>query len=529
LTERFIKSIDGDPTGDGDAYPGRVVGLRTIKEGLRRYRLIWASSALLGLLIGASFHLIIPNKYVAVTTLYLTEPTGGPAYTVSDDVNLLETDTVAYRALRILHLSNINNLPGSYQGSALGDALLEMKADGGTPAKAVRWAKALAAAFLSVRAKTLGAQTQLVVSTMETQVKHLEVTVQDLNNTINVLSSSGGGPGTANQIAQMVSERGTDETQLTNLQNSIQEDLLQQASLDKGSYVLDPPRVLLVHTKRIFAEDGLSGLVAGLAIGIGGVVVAAIISDRPRRRAEVAALLGAPVELSIRGLAEPTWMSLTSPRGYVKRPGTQLELSQRRLKQRLGQLGHSALAVVGAGRGTTGTAAAVLAGAALSLAADGKQVAVVDLCEGRPLARLFRAKGDGARTVTFRHLQLRLAVAPEDLTSLDPREVAKGADAVLVLANADPAVGVEHLRPWAEAAVVMLRAGKASDLLIEATGQMLREAGVAPMSAFLLGADREDETFGSEEYASYSSTNGARRNGQRYSNWVPTTTTSHSR
>ena len=501
--QRYIASLDGDGPGEeGAVYPGRIVGLRTMKEGLRRHRVFWASCAVLGLVIGAAFHLLIPAKYVAVTTLYLAEP-GGTTYTVADDVNLLETSTVANRALSQLHVGSKAGGPGGYQGLAVGNVLLQIKADSSTPAGAVRWANTLARAFLAVRARTLGGQTNLVVSSLQAQAKQLASDVQRLNHAIAVLSSSQAGPTTSNQVAQMVSERGTDETQLTTLQNEVQQDLLKESAVNKGSYVLDPAQALPVHTKKIFAEDGLSGLIAGLAIGIGIVVVGAIISDHPRRRAEVADLLGVPVELSLHGLGEPGWRTRVGPRGYVQKPSAQLELAQRRLRERVGRLQRPALALVSTGKGSLGTAAALLAGTALSLAGEGKRVAMVDMAEGRPLARLFRVrvKGEMVRTVTLRGKTLRLVVAPEDVVALDSYEATEGADAILVLANADVTVGAEHLRSWAEGAVVVLRAGKASDLLIESTGQVLRGAGVPPVAAILLGADKGDETSGLVDYA----------------------------
>lgn len=501
--ERYIPTLDESGPDEGEeAYGGRIVGLRTMKEGLRRHRFFWASCALLGLVIGATFHLLIPAKYVAVTTLYLAEP-GGSTYTVADDVNLLETSTVAKRAVDQLHPSKSAGLPGGYQGLAMGTVLLEIKADASTPAGAVRWANAIAKAFLSVRAQTLDGQTNLIVSSLQKQVNRLASEVQRLNNAITVLSSSPASPSTSNQVAQMVSERGTDETQLTSLQNEVQQDLLEESAVAQGSYVLDPAQALLVHTKRIFAEDGLSGLVAGLAVGVGIVVVGAIISDHPRRRAEVAGLLGAPVELSLRGLPEPGWRTGAAPRSYVKKPKPQLKLAERRLRERLGRLRRPALALVSTGQGSLGTAAALLASTAVSLAGEGKRVVLVDMAEGRPLARVFRTrmKGDVVSTVALRGAELRLVVVPEDVASLDSWEATKGADAVLVLASADVAAGAEYLRPWAEGAVVVLRAGKASDLLIEATGQVLRSAGVPPVSAILLGADKGDETAGHFEYA----------------------------
>jgi hypothetical protein len=493
---RYISSLDEDGPVEEETYAG-LPGLRTMKAGISRHRLFWTSCAALGLVIGAAFHIVVPAKYTAVTMLYLTEPANG-SYKVGDDASLVDTSAVAYRAAHLLNI--YNDLPGNWEGVAVGDVLLQIQGDGATRASAVRWTKALASAFLTVREQTLGEQTQVVASSLDKQATQLEADVESLNNAITALSS--GGASDANQVTEMLTERGTDQAQLTTLQNEVQQDLLAETAVNTGSYILDPAQAALVHTNRIFAEDGLAGLVAGLAIGIGIIVVGAVISDRPRRRAEVAAVLGAPVELSLRGApAEPGLLRRAARRRFVKRPGPQLKLAQRRLRERLGQSRGPALALVSTGKGCKGTAAVMLVGTALSLAAEGKRVVLVDMAEGRPLAKLLRSrsKGSAVRTVISGKQQLRLAVAPEDATTLDSEEVTKDTDAVLLLATADPALGAEHLRRWAEDAVVVLRAGKVSDVLIEAAGQMLREAGVVPVSAILLGADKGDETFGTVE------------------------------
>lgn len=495
---RYIASLDGGGPGEEDVYTGRMVDLRKMKDALRRHKVFWVACALLGLVVGAAFHLAVPAKYTAVSMLYLTEPTTGSTYTLGDDVSLFDTNRVADRAASLLQEGSKGTVPGGYEGIAVGDVLMEVKADASTQSGAVRWANALASAFFSVRADTLGGQTKLVDSSLGLQATRLAADVQRLSNAITVLSGSQARPSTANQVAQLVSERGTDETQLTSLQNEVQQNLIEESVVNKGSYVLDPPVASVVHTKRVLAEDGLSGLVAGLAVGIGAVVVGAIISDHPRRRSEVAALLGAPVELSLRGQAEPARLLRARARRQVKKPSAGLRLAQHRLREKVARLPRSSLVLVSVGKGATGTAAVLLAGTALSLAADGKLVALVDMADGRPLARLFRsrAKGGTVSTVAMDGKQLRLAVAPEDATALDSAVVTNGADAVLVLANADPALGAERLRPWAEGAVVVLGAGKASELLIEATSEMLRGAGVRPLSGILLGADRQDETSG---------------------------------
>jgi capsular polysaccharide biosynthesis protein len=498
IAEKFsLASFDLE--SDEESYPVPLVGLRTMKEALVRHRRFWLACAALGILVGASFHLIIPAKYVAVTRLYLTEPTTGGTYTTADDASLAQTNTVTYGALALLHLPRkLSARPGTYTVVAESDVLLEIKANGPTPAKAVAWARALGDSFLSVREKALGGQEQLAISSLQAQVNYLEGALKHLSTAIGVLGSAPAGTSEATQVANLVNQRSTDQGQLTTLQGNLQQDILEQTAVEKGSYVLDPAQILPVSEKKVLAEDALSGLVAGLAIGAGGVVVASIISERPKRRDEIANLLGAPVELSLRGPKEPRLMRWSRLRRWARKPDASLRLVQHKLRDRLDQLNQPALGVVAVGRPVEDTAAAILASLALTLAGEDKRVSLVDMAAGRPLARLFgeRPEGSSPRTVKFAGQELTLVVTPDDFAVLNREEATKGADCVLALATADPAIGAEHLAPWVGATVVVLRAGKASATLIGSVGEMLREAGIGPHAAVLLGTGSEDESFG---------------------------------
>jgi capsular polysaccharide biosynthesis protein len=63
--------------------------------------------------------------------------------------------------------------------------------------------------------------------------------------------------------------------------------------------VLDTAYVVPVSAKKTAIKDGLSGLIAGLGLGITIVIIGELLSDRVRARSDVAAALGAPVELSV--------------------------------------------------------------------------------------------------------------------------------------------------------------------------------------------------------------------------------------
>ena len=79
------------------------------------------------------------------------------------------------------------------------------------------------------------------------------------------------------------------------------------ASEDEGSGVLDAAALVPPHSKlKHLILYAAIGLVAGLVLGLGFVVIRAIISDRLYRRDDVARALGAPVKLSVGAVrAEP--------------------------------------------------------------------------------------------------------------------------------------------------------------------------------------------------------------------------------
>jgi capsular polysaccharide biosynthesis protein len=480
-----------------EVYTGALISLRTIKEALLRRWWLWGGAALLGLLIGAGFHLVVPTKDMAVTNLYLTEPASAGTTGMADDVSLFETNKVTDRALSYLGLPPTGPIPGSFTATALSGSILQVKADAPTKAEAVRWANALAKAFFVVRKAAFSSQNSLVIGVLNSQVDRLNTRIDALNGLISALSSGPAGPDTANEIGQLVNERSVDITQVSGLEAQVQQDLLQEALVGKGSYVLDPAAALPSSKKRVFAIDGLSGLVAGLAIGLGWVVIGSVLSERPRRRSDIAAAIGTSVELSLRPSVTPRARGRFALRRLASKPTPGLKTVLRRLRNHLAG-GGSPLVIVPVG--ARDEAATCTVALATSLASEGKGVAVVDMAEGRPLGRLLGArKGPGTKDISVKGRGFRLVVAPEDPAELNATTISLGADAVLVLAGLDPATGAEHLAAWADKALVMVRAGRATSTRLEATGQMLRQAGVPAESAILFGVGREDETYGAFE------------------------------
>jgi len=284
LTDRALDVFTAQEYEDPAYDPGPPVSIRSLKAAAKRRKRLWLATAFAGLVIGASLHVVLPHKATAVSQLYLVElPGTDPATGMANEVSLLETQTVGEAAMRILHL-NPNEPVFSYKGSGVGSSILTINANGTTAAEAETRANAVAQAFLKIRA-------QLQQKTTNDEIGSLKAQVLSLQAKRNPGSS-------ANPLQQA-----TDFGQITTLRGQIAQDEEGQSAAIRDSIVLDKAYVLPVSAKKKAVKDGLSGLFGGLAFGIAIVILSELLSDRVRARSDVAAALGAPVELSVRRLA----------------------------------------------------------------------------------------------------------------------------------------------------------------------------------------------------------------------------------
>ncbi len=247
--------------------------------------------------------------------------------------------------------------------------------------------------------------------------------------------------------------------------------------------------------KKVFAEDGISGLIGGLAIAVGVVVLGAVISERPRRRAEVAATLGIPVELSLGRYRSPRWMRQWRLRWHLKRPSAELQMVERRLWANLEAAPGSALAVVPVG--PEDVAALGVALLARSLVSEGKRVVVADMADGRPMASLLGVRGKpGSLISTYvKGQELILIVAPGDPAVIQ-EVILEDTDAVIVLASVNASRGAHYLSAWVESAVVVVTGGAVTATYMASSTQLLHDAGVRIRSAILVGSDPDDHSAG---------------------------------
>ena len=512
-------SIAGDERAAD--YATNLPTLRFIGAALRRNTWLWCATAVAGFLIGLGFSVALPPADQASTSVLITHNIDDqPLAGIQTDVALAQSRTVAERAVRQVGLpqsgQSVSSFLAAYTVTWTTDRVLVITVGAPSSSEAIARANAVATAFLQFRAQQLRAQEQLVLAALSQRIKQARRQVGLLAGQVAKTSAQ---PASSAQRARLkrleVQLRRANGT-LYGLQLAASDFQVTTASEIEGSGVLDPAAPI-THAHKLLSS-GLTtallyagtGLIPGLVLGMAFVVVRELVSDRLRRRDDVAHALGAPVRLSVgavrvggllgrRGLA-------AAESGEVRRIVAHLRgvvpLSSERA---------AALAVVAVD--WADVAALSVVSLAVSVAAEGKRVVLADLCGSAPAAALVGVKKPGVRGVTVKGAQLVVAVPARDgVAPVGPlrrgpaaglqrpsRELAaacESADLVLTLARLDPSIGGDHMATWASDAVVMVTAGQSSWTKIHAVGEMIRLAGMRLASAVLVGADKTDESLG---------------------------------
>ncbi len=447
----------GNGAGNGDGTGARregsqddvgpFVSLHVVMTAARRRWRPLVGVALLGLLLGAGLHLVVPRKYAAATYLYLAEPAAAdPAQSMANDVSLLQTRAVAERAVTALHLHlTTESFLASYQGLALSNAILGITVSSHSPADAVSRADAVARSFLAVRTDLVRLQTQVEVGGLRSQVASLDSQITNLSSSIDVLSSNPTASTSGTELANLVDERSEDSSQVAQLESQIQQVQLNETSVTQGSQVLDRAAVVKVSAKKVTIIDALSGLIGALGLALVVLVMAVLLSDRLRTRAQVASALGAPIDLSLRRYAPRRAMRKKNRGQLLLHPTPALQMMERRLRDALESAGGSSLAVVELEAAEPSALATAML--AFSLASEGLRVVMVDMAHGRPMATLLGVTGSEKRlhTVTLENRSAVLMIGPDDPAEMGREWNPKGADAVLVLTSIDPTFGSDQL------------------------------------------------------------------------------------
>jgi capsular polysaccharide biosynthesis protein len=459
---------------------------RYIRTALRRRTWLWCTTAVLGLMVGLGLLVHKPPGYQASASVLLAySPDQSIAAQGVTDLALAQSRSVAEGTLQRLGLQeSLAGFIGSYSVAAATPRVIQFTVTAPTSDEAVARANALATEFLQFRTALLESEQRLTFAALGGQ-----------------LGRATPAPVTPPELVAAVAH----------YQASAQVDM--NSTVD-GSKVLNAAAPIHRSIRKT-VTDPTGGLLAGLAVGMGIIILLTLVSDRPRRRDDVARALGAPVRFSVGKIRLSRWL-----------PGRHGLAASRRVKIRriadylrsavpAGTGGRTALAVVPVGNPRV--AALSVVSLARSCAQQGQTVVLADLCHGAPAARLLRAKAPGVREVAVKGVPLTVVVrGRDDLLpagpldhglrephagdpgqAADPVAVAAGsADLLLTLADVDPALGAAHLRGWAADVVVMVTAGRSSSAKIHVVSEMLRLARLSLVSGVLVGADKTDESDG---------------------------------
>jgi len=479
---------------------------------------MWAALAVLGLLLGVAFWMTRPPTPEASTTLLLNVGSEGQAGTaILNDQVMAQSRGVAQLAVHTLGLREpVDSLLTTYKAAVLTDQVLRITASAPSSSQAVTQADAIAKAFLAFRAEQLKTQENLYFASLDDTLARNERQLKAIKARI---SQVAGQPTSDAQQAQLNSLRATgDQAYGTFVALKQQVNTAKAASQDATaamigqSAVLDKASPIPQSRMKPLILFGGAGLVVGLFLGAGFIIIRALVSDRLRRRDDVALALGAPVRLSIPARRIARW--LPARRRLAVTKDRDIQRVAAFLQMMLPSESHgSALAVVPVG--DTRVAALSVMSLASTMAQQDARVVVADLCRGAPAAKLVGVKDPGVHAVQVdgSHIEVLIAepdeiapVGPFDPTGAPTQNTLSGqvasvgasADVLLTLATLDPSLASDHLKTWAADAVVVVTAGASSWTKIHAVGELIRLAGTRLVSAVLVGADKWDESLGVE-------------------------------
>ena len=490
-----------------------LVSLGFIGAALRRSRLLWMATAVVGLIIGAGLHVSSPPQYQAGTTILLTVgPEAQPGTAILDNQAIAQSRSVAVLALRQLGSSrDPGSFLGTYTATVVTDRVLRITVSAPSSAVAVNTANVVAAAFLSFRATLLQEQLQLQSSALDQQVSQYKQHVRSIDNHIQQVSAQPTTPAQQTQLTSLQAQHDQAENQLAAFETTASAEKassqITTSQMIANSNVLDKASPLFHSRYKGLILYGGAGLLVGLALGMAIVIIRAVTSDRLHRRDDIARALSAPIRLTV-----PAPRRFTGGRGLAaaKGRGTQRVIAYLRHAVRTSPSGVATLAVVPVDDPRVG--ALSVAALALSSAQEGKRVVLADLCRRAPAARLLGVKDPGVHQVSVTGVQLVVvipdrhdvtptgplgAVVPESPSGLADQIAAAGAsaDLLLTVVALEPTAGAEHLATWATDAVVVVSAGR-SWTRIQAVGEMIRLAGTHLVSAVLVGYEKTDKSLG---------------------------------
>ncbi len=493
--------------------PG-LVSVGFLKSALQRHARFWCALALVGLIIGAGYAAYKPPQYTSSTTVLLVDKSqADPNSAIVTDISLAQSTPVAAAVVRQLGLHQApNSFLGTYTVKQVTTAILSITASGPSSSAAMQRASAIATQYLAYRASYDQAQQQQTAALLQQQVTQAQQQLDSVTTKLAQARASGDQAQVTALLAQQTSASNNLGTVKQNVTSTLVSERTATQQMISGSQVVSPATAGQRSVKKTLVINGIGGLLGGMAVGVAIVILAAITSDRLRRRDDIAYAIAAPVRLSVGALRSGRLPDVR--RRAVRRRRRDMDRVVRHLRSALpGRVkGGSGLAVVAVDDAPT-VARAVVA-LAIAESKQGARIVLADLSAGTPAARQLGVKQPGISTVTAEGVPIVVAVPDrEESAPIGPLRAAnvpgdqgrvseqlaeafRTADFVLSLVTLDPAAGGDYLATWATKAVAVVTTGRSSATRIRAAGEMVRLAGTHLDSVIVVDADRSDESLG---------------------------------
>jgi capsular polysaccharide biosynthesis protein len=289
----FVEEAPDEPLRPIDA----LVSFHYLRAAVRRNRRFVVGLALVGVLLGAAFLLLVPASHTARIAILLSHADGtDPSRARSTDVALLESETVAEQTVRALGLSMTpQTLRKSISVTPPTSDVLVLTTKAPTDAEAVSRLSTFTKTYLDFRATQVSAQSDFMIKGYAQRIAALQANLSDLDRRIRSL--------TGEQLNDALTRRTQISGQISGLQESSDAAALSKAAIVYASRVIDPAQPQPSGQVLRLALAVFSGLIGGTALAFGIVVFRALLSDRLRLRVEVASALDVPVAVSVGRLA----------------------------------------------------------------------------------------------------------------------------------------------------------------------------------------------------------------------------------
>lgn len=459
-----------------------LTSLMLIGEAMRRRAWVWCAAGLAGLVISVGIYVIAPPTFQAQTSILVTNDVNSdPGVQIQGDIEIAQNAQVAEGAMdKIGSRQSVSAFLASYSVTAISDRVLQITARARSADAAEREADAIAAAFLKFRAYVLTTQQRLGVAALRPLIALDKRQFKALTQKLARVTAEPRSRARHAELRRLRRQYRKSSISLGALEYTLTNYPAVTQSMVQGSSILDAAASVPPSRRHVAVLFVIAGLICGLALGFGIVGVGALMSDRPRKRDDVARLLGSVVR------------SVGRPRPPAWRRRAEVRHLSDRLREAIPDRGRTALAVVAVN--SVRLAATALAALAVSYAQDGRRVQLADLSGHASAARALGIREPGVHQVETSGAQLAVVV-PEP-GEVGPVGRPESVDLLLSLAELDPAVGADQLATWATDVAVVMTTGRSAPKTIHAVGEMVRLAGLHLAFGVLLHADYSDESLG---------------------------------